>query len=163
GGQSGTATASFGIRVPDVMELQQPVNESNAMRKTSSAVVGTALTAIVLGLGMPRTQAQSVELINYTTTTWRYTTNAPDQGTCCGATPFTDPAPPPWYAGRGVFGYEPGNPQNSLPGFNTVFTAYPPTPAAPPGIYTYYFRTHFNVTSPASVLTATCLVDDGLV
>src|SRR5213593_2672223 len=69
---------------------------------------------------------QSVEILSYTGTTWRYHTNNADQGTAWRAPNFNDSATPPWYSGRGLFGWEPGNPQNYAPGFNTTFSAYTP-------------------------------------
>ena len=99
---------------------------------------------------------QSVEILSYTGTTWRYHTNNADQGTAWRAANFNDSAAP-WLSGRGLFGWEPNNPQNYAPGFNTTFPAY--TPA----ILTYYFRARYTNTTPATALVATNLVDDGLV
>ena len=109
------------------------------------------------GLACATVQAQqSVQVISFTGTTWRYHTNNADQGTAWRAVTFNDSAAP-WFSGQGVLGFEPANPQNYLPGFNTTFTAY--TPA----ILTYYFRARFtNNLGPPLTLVATNLVDDGL-
>ena len=129
------------------------------MRKTSSAVLVAALTAIVLTLGVTSTQAQRrVQLINMMTTSWKYDASGIDQMTAWQARTFNDAS---WQSGFGLIGVEDNPIQYAPYMFNTTISPYNQA------VVTYYFRAHFNMAASDFVwpltLQATNLVDDGCV
>src|SRR5213594_2836518 len=129
------------------------------MRKTSSAVLATALTAIVLAWGVTPVQAQrQVQLINMMTTSWKYDASGTDQMTAWRGRTFNDAS---WQSGVGLIGVEDNPGQYSPYTFNTTITPYNQA------VITYYFRAHFNLAASDFVfpltLLATNYVDDGSV
>lgn len=159
GTATGTDTANFGDRAPDVMGQQQSANELNAMRKISSAVLAMALTAILFGLGAPSAQAQRrVQLIDFTTTSWRYNASGTDQGRAWRSRTFADAA---WPSGMGLLGGFSGALDVYPYPFNTIISPYNDQ------IITYYFRAHFNMAASDFIwpltLVMSNLVDDGCV
>lgn len=127
------------------------------MRKTSSAVLATALTAIVLVMGVTPVQAQRrVQLINMMTTSWKYEASGGDQMTAWQARTFNDAT---WQSGFGLLGVEDNPGQYAPYTFNTTISPYVPATV------TYYFRAHFNMAAADYKFPLTLVlsnyVDDG--
>ena len=111
------------------------------------------MAAAVFGLlvGTAASQAQPTQLINPTTTQWRYLADNTDQGVAWSAKVFDDST---WQTGTGLFGNDTGYPY--------PFATAIPGPSGG-GPLVEYFRTKFtwNGTLNGIVLTGTNYIDDG--
>ena len=145
-------------RVVPASRTWSTMSRSLEIPATWRGLLATTLTAIMLGSGEPCAQGQrQVELISFTTTSWRYEASGADQGVAWRSTTFADTG---WPSGMGLLGVE--TMPNIYPyPFNTVFDPYDPN------IITYYFRAHFAMAASDFLfpLTLVCsnLVDDGCV